>query len=72
MSTAIQKASISTARVGDTVLIGGNQITLTNSNLKTCPFMGVSINGDASLKEVDFVCFPKYYKGRLLGYYRQA
>ena len=65
------KAHISTLRHGDTVLIDNKQITLSNSNLKRCSFMGISINGDSSVKMIDVVLFPKWCKGELIGHVRQ-
>lgn len=41
------KIHISEARQGDTILHNGELKTLTNSYIKRCPFMGVSIWGDS-------------------------
>lgn len=65
------KAHISTIRVGDTLLINNQEITLGKKDIKQCAFMGTSILGDSSTRMLTVVLFPKYRKGELVGYARQ-
>ena len=43
--------------VGDTVIVDGVFITVGKRDIKNCPFMGVSLFGDASIKTITKVLF---------------
>ena len=65
---------MSTLRRGDTVMIGGEMRTLSRSNLRRCPFMGVSVYGDCRGSQgrmIDVVLFPKWDRGAASRYVRQ-
>ncbi len=47
MQYTINKTHISKVRSGDTIFHQGEIKTLTDCNIKNCPFMGISIWGDS-------------------------
>lgn len=74
MTNPTQRVPVSELRPGDTVLIDGVPTTVGASNLRRCPFMGATLDGDTYAtqgRKVDVVLFPKWCKGETVAHVRQ-
>ena len=55
-------------KIGDTVIIHGNMVTVGKENLKR-GFMGTTIRGER-FDKIQVVLFPRWYKGQIVEYAR--
>ena len=47
MNTTEEKVHISNIRAGDTIMFEDKMTTVSNSNIKYCSFMGITLFGDS-------------------------
>lgn len=58
-------------KANDTIIINGKATTISAKYIKNDPFLGVTINGINFRKKIERVLFPKWYKGKIIGYFSQ-
>lgn len=59
-------------KIGDTIILNGKEITISKNTLKQDKFMGLLINGQRVTGKIKRVLFPKWSKGKLVGYVSQV